>query len=99
MGLQIEVLTKEDLNQVMELLNSKIARLEELMSSENQHKKEWLTEKEARDFLGIGRTTLQNYRKDGVLSFSQVGAKIYYRRDDLEKHIQDHYVNKIQSYG
>ncbi len=57
------------------------AILEEAISS--QSSKELYTEKEARAFLGLCRTTMFNYRKEGVIPFIQRHRKIYYRADDL----------------
>lgn len=45
--------------------------------------KEWLTNKEAMDFLGLSKTTLQRYRASGQLPFSKIGGNIYYRYPDL----------------
>ena len=49
-----------------------------------QHSKEWLTNPEALEFLHISRPTLQRLRSSGKLPFSKVGAKLYYRRADIE---------------
>jgi len=46
-------------------------------------KREWLTNKEARDFLGSSKSTLQRYRAQGIIPFSKVGGNIYYRRADI----------------
>lgn len=45
--------------------------------------KEWLTNRETMEFLGLSKTTLQRYRADGRLPFSKIGGNIYYRYEDL----------------
>ena len=45
--------------------------------------KEWLTNKEAMDFLGLSKTSLQRYRASGRLPYSKIGGNIYYRYADL----------------
>lgn len=45
--------------------------------------KEWLTNKEAMEFLGLSKTSLQRFRKAGRLPFSKMGGSIYYRYSDL----------------
>lgn len=45
--------------------------------------KEWLTNREAMDFLGLSKTTLQRYRDSGRLLFSKIGGNIYYRYADV----------------
>ena len=34
--------------------------------------------------MKISKRTAQHYRDSGLISFNQVGAKIYYRLDDIE---------------
>ena len=45
--------------------------------------KEWLTNREAMDFLGLSKTSLQRYRASGLLRFSKIGGNIYYKYSDL----------------
>ena len=35
------------------------------------------------EYLGISKRTAQNYRDTGVIPFSQIGSKIYYRWSDV----------------
>ncbi|MEZ5003505.1 MAG: helix-turn-helix domain-containing protein [Chitinophagales bacterium] len=53
--------------------------------------KSWLTEKEAREFLDISKSTLQSYRKNLVIPFSQFKGKIYFKHSDLEQHLSNNY--------
>ena len=52
----------------------------------------WLDNKEVAKLLRVTPRTLQNYRDQGILPFSQVGSKIYYRASDIQKHLDDHYI-------
>ncbi len=45
--------------------------------------KEWLTNKEALNFLGLSKATLQRLRRSGQLSFSKVNGSIFYERKDI----------------
>jgi hypothetical protein len=51
----------------------------------------WLTEKEAREFLGLSKSTLQSYRKNLIIPFSQYRGKIHFKLSDLEQHLLDNY--------
>ncbi len=42
--------------------------------------------------LSISKRTLQNYRDRGVLSYSQIGGKIYFKVADIEALLEKHYV-------
>lgn len=56
----------------------------------------WLDIMEACNFLKVSKRTLQNYRDDGTLPFSQVGGKIYFKQADLENHLKSHYVKALK---
>lgn len=46
---------------------------------------EWLHNGHVCEILGISKRTLQHYRDTGVLPFSQIGHKCYYKRADIER--------------
>ena len=52
----------------------------------------WLDIDETCKLLKISKRTLQTYRDNGILPFSQVGGKIYFRASDIEDHLKRHYV-------
>ena len=43
------------------------------------------------DIMGISQKTAQTWRDTGVVSFSQVGNKIYYRITDIQELINSNY--------
>ena len=45
---------------------------------------DWLHNGDVCRLLNISKRTLQHYRDTGVLPFSQIGHKCYYRREDVE---------------
>ena len=51
----------------------------------------WLDNQEFMALLKISKRTAQHYRDSGLISFSQVGAKIYYRLEDIEQLLNKHY--------
>jgi|AGTN01.1.fsa_nt_gi hypothetical protein len=53
---------------------------------------EWVDSKEARKILRVSAKTLQNYRDNRIIPFSQFGYKIYYKREDLEDFFNRHYI-------
>jgi hypothetical protein len=54
---------------------------------------EWLDNQDVCQILKISKRTLQSYRDNGVLPYSQFGNKIYYRASDIKKHLEDNYHN------
>ena len=59
-------------------------------SHPSQGPKEWLSNREAMDFLDLSKATLQRYRDRGVLPYSKMGNNIYYKYADLVRVLEDH---------
>ena len=75
---------KSDLQELKELVRVKSS--EELNA-------QWIESTEARKLLGVSQKTWQGYRDNRIIPFVQVGRKIYVKRGDLNKFMQDHYIN------
>jgi hypothetical protein len=45
------------------------------------------------NLMGISQKTAQTWRDTGIISFSQIGNKIYYRISDLQKLLDKNYSN------
>lgn len=41
--------------------------------------------------MNISKRTAQTWRDEGIISFSQVGSKIYYRMSDVQKLLDSNY--------
>lgn len=52
---------------------------------------ELLTDKEVSQLLKVSRRTLQDYRNNGILPYTQVGGKILYRASDIEQTLMNGY--------
>ncbi|HZX74072.1 MAG TPA: helix-turn-helix domain-containing protein [Cyclobacteriaceae bacterium] len=74
-----------------------LAQLQQIKSQLDSLKKmapledTWLDNNEVVQLLKVSKRTLQTYRDDGKLSFSQVGSKIYYRSSDIDNFLKRHY--------
>ena len=75
---------KSDLQELKELVRIK---------SDEELNSQWIESTEARKLLGVSQKTWQGYRDNRIIPFVQVGRKIYVKRGDLNKFMQDHYVN------
>lgn len=62
-------------NQVMALQNR----------TEDKKLKKWMDSQEVLITLNISIRTLQTYRDKGMLPYSQVGQKFFYKPEDVEK--------------
>ncbi len=81
--MEIEVVTKEDLQEFrMQLLND----IRQLMKpQETKLIKPWLKNSEVRKLLNISSNTIQRLRVNRKLRSSKVGGVYYYRYEDIEK--------------
>ena len=70
-----------------------LASLEKLLSKQQPSvfNDELLTDKEVAHLLKVSRRTLQDYRTNGILPYTQVGGKILYRTSDIERTLMKEY--------
>ncbi len=82
------VINNDDFN----LLVSEISRLKEVVENLKQPQpKEWVSEAEAMEILNVSKSTIQKFRKDGLLNWSQYKNLITYKYLDLMNFFEDHY--------
>ena len=75
---------KTDLQELKELVRAK---------SDEELNSQWIESTQARQLLGVSQKTWQHYRDARIIPFTQVGRKIYVKRGDLNKFMQEHYIN------
>ena len=74
-----------------ELVGKLDAINQRLNAKEKEPKDKWLDNQEFLQLMKISKRTAQHYRDSGLISFSQVGNKIYYRLSDVEGLLKTHY--------
>ena len=52
----------------------------------------WLDIQEVCAILKVSKRTLQNYRDNNVLPYSQISGKIYFKAGDIQKHLENNYI-------
>lgn len=52
---------------------------------------EWLDNADVMQLLHISPRTLQTLRTNGTLPFTRLGKKVYYRKSDIDRVLQDGY--------
>jgi excisionase family DNA binding protein len=52
----------------------------------------WLTTKEAAKVLGVTTRTLQTYRDQSMIPFSQFGREVRYRAEDIQEFLMRHHI-------
>lgn len=78
-------------NQYEELLN-KIDEVKSSLEEKQKNPKDiFVDNQEFLQLMNISKRTAQTWRDEGVVSFSQIGSKIYYRMSDVEKLLERNY--------
>ncbi len=76
-------------NQLMKKLD---AIEEKLNVSFHQPEDLWWDNEQLSNYLNISTRTLQSYRDNGAIKFSQYGSKIWYRYQDVQAFLDKHRV-------
>lgn len=64
------------------------------LCGDSQEKEKWFGSDDVCKLLQISPRTLQSYRDNGILSYSQIGRKCYYRVSDIENLISQSQIKK-----
>ncbi|WP_149242998.1 helix-turn-helix domain-containing protein [Dyadobacter sp. 32] len=83
--MQIEVITKEDLQNLRRDL---LEDLKQYLSSRKEEPKKWVKSGEVRKMLNISPGTLQNLRINGQLRPTKIGGSFYYLYQDIQALLQ-----------
>lgn len=62
-----------------------IRRMDEVCSKQNKSVTKWLDSSDVCQLLNISKRTLQTYRDNGSLPYSQINHKMYYKHSDIER--------------
>jgi len=67
---------------------------EELKNVENKQDYEWVKSKDAQKILKISSGTLTTLRKNGKIPFTKIGGTFLYKKEDIEKVLQENKIKK-----
>jgi len=60
-------------------------RVEALCENRDKNLHRWLDNQDVCQILNISKRTLQTYRDNGTLAYTQINHKMYYKPEDVEK--------------
>lgn len=73
-------------NMMMARFQTLAERVDQICKSRGDKSlKTWLENQEVCAILNISMRTLQTYRDNGTIAYSQIGHKIFYRIEDVEQ--------------
>lgn len=86
----MEVITMQS-----EAFQAIMKRMDEMNAALTQKQKNpedtFLDNQEFIQLMNISKRTAQAWRDEGIISFSQIGSKIYYRMSDIQKLLTSNY--------
>jgi ribosome-binding protein aMBF1 (putative translation factor) len=92
--MNVITIESEAFKKLMEELRSIDERFAEIIKKAQQPLSErWLDNQEVCEILNISKRTLQTYRDEQIIPYSQIGNKLYYRAKDIERFLNKHYVS------
>lgn len=72
-------------------LAERLRRFLDLYEREATALEDWMTGDIVEDMLNISTRTLQTLRDNGTLHSAKLGGKLYYKRSDIERILEDSY--------
>lgn len=87
--MEIVSIEKKTFEEMKERFGSFSQRVRELCARYRPPEKmNWMDGADVCEKLGISKRTLQTYRDRGLLPYSQINHKIYYRTEDVEAFVE-----------
>lgn len=86
--LKIQIPLLEEIYSKLEVIESKLNSI----SKRKDQEFSWLNTKEVAELLQVSTRTIQSYRDQGIIPFSQFGREVRYRSDDIQEFLMNHYV-------
>jgi len=71
-----------------------VASIKEALFSTKFVVRNWIGQDEVCDLLKVTPRTLLTYREKGIIPYSQIGGKYFYRLSDIENHLDRHAIRK-----
>ncbi len=85
--MDIVIIEGDSFEQLRKKLEAIRNRLKQICKKGNGTEK-WLDNQDVCKLLGISKRTLQSYRDKGILSFTQIRHKCYYKQTDIQQFIE-----------
>lgn len=90
------ILTEKQFHEITSKLDQILGLLKEPSAADYKRLGKWIKKADALELLGVSESTLQKYRFDGMLNFSQIGNKIYIDGESIEDMLER---NSVKAMG
>ncbi len=83
--MEIIAFEKSTLDAVNNAFESFVNRIDAICAKHDKKVSEWLDSSEVCQLLNISKRTLQSYRENGTLPYTQINYKMFYKSSDIEQ--------------
>ena len=88
--MNVVIISKEKYEEMVGKLNRLSDRVNEILRKRDEKRlSRWMDNQEVCQQLRISPRTLQTLRDNGMLAYSQIGHKIFYKPEDVQRPMQD----------
>ncbi|WP_018675953.1 helix-turn-helix domain-containing protein [Riemerella columbina] len=93
--MEVVVIDKVVFEQINQKLEDLVQRTKSVADSYQSicKKEKWLDTQEVCLLLGISKRALQNYKDRGILPYSYINRKNYYKQTDIDRLLAENYQN------
>lgn len=84
--MDLKIIEAKTLNMIKERIGLLLERSRKLARYHNRE--DWLDNQDVCQLLNISLRSLQSYRNRGIIAYSMIGHKCYYKRSDLDRLIE-----------
>jgi len=92
--MEVITMSSDAYNALMKKIDSIADAVSKAKFNDQPLAERWLDVQETCFALKISKRTLQAYRDNKVLPYSQISGKIYFKATDIQEHLDKHYNKK-----
>ncbi|MDR2915900.1 MAG: helix-turn-helix domain-containing protein [Tannerella sp.] len=89
--MEMLIIEKQALDELLYRPDALKTKRNSLYTASGVAPQEWIDNPQACRMLSASKRTLQNLRDSGILPFTKMGAKIFYKPEDIERMLQAGY--------
>jgi len=82
--MEVVSIERSTYEELLTSFNSFVTKMKEMASRNDKGLGDWLDNQDVCQMLNISPRTLQTFRDNGTLAYSQINRKVYYKPEDVE---------------
>ena len=92
--MEIIAIEKKTLDAMEEKFGQFVSRMDDVCFRHNKKISPWLDNADVCRMLNISKRTLQTYRDNGLIPYSNIGGKFFYKEVDIQQILEEGLIKK-----